>query len=316
MHVLVSGSHGLVGSALVSALTCQQNTVWRLVRSRPAFSGSDVLWDPQAQTLDAAGLEGLDAIVHLAGEPIAAGRWTLQKQTRIHDSRVLATRLLASAVSRLNRPPKVLICASAIGYYGDRSDEWLTEASTAGSGFLPEVCQAWESAAEPAVAKGLRVAWLRFGMILSPHGGALAKMLPIFRAGLGGPLGSGKQFVSWISIDDAVGVIRHALERPDISGPVNATSPAPITNRDFTAALGRVLRRPAVLPAPAFALRLAMGPMADALLLASARVRPQRLQETAYVFQDPEIEKTLRRLTSGAASVSQEPMHWVEAKGG
>ncbi len=300
MQVLVTGSRGLVGSVLMPALVKDGHAVIRLVRSRPAPSGSEVLWDPAAQTLDSAGLEGLDAVIHLAGEPIATGRWTLQKQSRIHDSRVQGTRLLCRALARMAHPPKIVLCASATGYYGSRGDEWLTEASEPGKGFLAEVCQAWEDAAKPLIQKGSRVVWLRFGMILSPSGGAMGRLLPLFKLGLGGRLGNGRQYMSWVAIDDAVGAILHALTQP-LSGPLNVVSPQPVTNQVFTASLAGVLNRPAFFPAPAWALRLALGQMADALLLSSTRVEPKRLQDTAYEFQYPEIETALRSLITGSA---------------
>ncbi len=308
MRLLVSGARGLVGSALVPALEADGHEVVPLTRSSTSQS---VRWDPVAGTIDAvavacrgsdttrsgaAALEGFDAVVHLAGESIATGRWTVEKQARIRDSRVIGTRLLAEALAKAVRPPRVFVCASAIGYYGDRGDERLTEESAAGGGFLPEVCQAWEAAAQPASRRGIRVVRLRFGVILSPRGGALKLMLTPFRLGLGGRLGSGRQYLSWIAIDDAIGAIRHALLTDALAGPVNAVSPHPVTNAEFTRTLGRVLRRPTICPVPAFALRLAFGPMADALLLAGARVEPIKLLTTRYAFHSPMLEGALRHL--------------------
>jgi len=297
MDILVSGSRGLIGSALVSFLTAEGHRVIPLVRSKPDSPAADaVRWDPEAGRIDPVGLEGLDAAVHLAGENLAEGRWTAEKKARIRDSRVRGTQLLCAALAGLEQPPQVLIGASAIGYYGDRGEETLTEESEPGSGFLADVCREWEAATEPATQRGIRVVNLRFGMVLSATGGALATMLPPFRKGVGGVLGNGKQFMSWIALDDVVGVIYHALLTPSLQGPVNAVSPHPVTNRQFTRILGKVLRRPTLLALPAFAARLAFGEMADALLLASARVEPTRLLETGFAFRYPELEGALRHL--------------------
>ena len=251
MNVLVSGSSGLVGSALVAALNADGHRVKRLVRAAVRDAEDEVGWDPAGGVLDPAGLEGLDAVVHLAGENIASGRWTTAKKARIRDSRVKGTELLCQTLARLDRPPKTLVSTSAVGYYGDRGDEVLTEDSPPGHGFLAEVCEAWEAATEPAAAKGIRVVRLRIGVVLSPRGGALAKMLPAFKMGLGGRIGNGRQYMSWITLDDLVGVIRFALTNNELSGPVNAVSPNPVTNLEFTKTLGRVLHRPTVLPLPA-----------------------------------------------------------------
>jgi len=295
MNILVTGSSGLIGSSLVPFLTAGGHRVTRLVRSQPKPGEMAIRWDPDAGALDAKSLEGVEAVVHLAGESIAE-RWTAEKKRRILDSRVKGTRLLSDTLARLETPPKVLVCASAIGYYGDRGEEMLTEDSAAGSGFLAEVCRDWEGAAEPARIKGIRVVHLRFGMVLSPAGGALAKMLPPFRLGLGGPLGHGRQYVSWIAIDDAVGAIQHAINVEALQGPVNAVAPSAVTNQQFTKTLGKVLGRPTLLPMPAFAARLMFGEMADELLLASARVHPTKLLSTGYVFRYPDLEAALRHL--------------------
>lgn len=297
MKILVSGSTGLVGTALVPVLTTTGHDVVRLVRSKSRSASKELIgWDPAADSLEAAGLEGLDAIVHLAGEPIASGRWNAAKKARIRDSRVRGTRLLCDAVSHLSHPPTTLLCASAIGFYGDRNDELLTESSSGGAGFLAEVCRDWEAACEPARTRGVRVVNLRFGVILSAQGGALAKMLTPFRLGAGGVLGTGRQFMSGISIDDCVGAIVHALNTAALAGPVNVVGPRPVTNREFTKTLGRVLGRPTVFPMPAFAARLAFGEMADELLLGSQRVEPRRLLETGYAFQDGDLETALRHV--------------------
>jgi len=296
MKVLLSGSSGLVGSALVPFLTSGGHQAVRLVRSQPRPEASEVRWDPEAGDIDAAGLKRLDAAVHLAGESIAAGRWTAAKKARILESRVKGTRLLAETLAGLEQPPKVLVSASAVGYYGDRGEEALREESGSGSAFLSEVCRQWEAATEPAAAGGIRVVNLRFGIILSAAGGALPRLLTPFRLGLGGTLGSGKQFMSWIAIDDVIGAILHALTTEALRGPVNAVAPQSITNREFTKTLGRVLGRPTLFPMPAFAARLAFGEMADELLLTSQRVEPAKLLASGYQFQFSDLEGALRHL--------------------
>jgi len=235
----------------------------------------------------------LDAAVHLAGEPIAAGRWNAAKKRRIRESRVEGTRAFCQTLTEQDRPPPVLICASAIGFYGSRGDEILDEGSAPGEGFLAEVVQAWEEAARPAAERGIRVVFLRFGMILSPHGGALAKMLRPFQYGLGGRIGSGRQYWSWITLDDALGVICHALETENLAGPVNVVAPHPVTNAEFTAALGKTLGRPALISVPAWAVRAVLGQMADELLLAGQRVEPVKLLNSGYVFKYPNLGPAL-----------------------
>jgi uncharacterized protein len=297
MNVLISGSTGLVGTSLIPLLTTGGHEAIRLVRSKSRSPSKEMVhWDPESGHIDPEGLEGLDAVVHLAGENIAGGRWTSARKSRILDSRVKGTRLLCESLARAARPPKVVVCASAIGFYGDRGDEELTESSASGTGFLAEVCREWEAAAEPARAKGIRVVHLRFGVILSPAGGALAKMLLPFKMGVGGIVGSGRQYMSWITLDDAVETILHALATDALSGPVNVVAPNPVTNREFTKTLGRVLSRPTIFPMPAFAARLAFGEMADELLLASARVLPNRLRDTAYRFRHEHLEPGLRHI--------------------
>jgi uncharacterized protein (TIGR01777 family) len=298
MNILVSGSTGLVGTALIPVLTGAGHEVVRLVRSKARNASKELVgWDPASNFIDAAGLEGIEAVVHLAGEPIA-GRWNAAKKTRIRDSRVQGTRLLCDALAQLARPPAPLVCASAIGFYGDRGDELLTETSAAGTDFLAEVCREWESACDPAREKGIRVVNLRFGVILSPHGGALAKMLTPFKLGGGGVIGSGRQFMSCISIDDCVSAIVHALTNTAVAGPVNVVGPQPVTNREFTKTLGKVLGRPTVLPMPAFMARILFGEMADALLLSSSRVDPKKLRDTGYQFQHAALEAALRHVLS------------------
>ena len=300
MKVLVTGASGFVGSELVPFLAREGHFVVRLVRSTPAPGRSEVAWDPERGTIDLDALEGIDGAVHLAGESIAARPWTAEGKRRIRDSRVGGTRFLCESFSRLDRPPKTLVCASAVGYYGDRGHEMLREDSPPGTGFLAQVCREWEAASEAAARKGIRIVRLRIGMVLSPKGGALARMLGIFRAGLGGTVGSGEQYMSWIALDDLVGAVDHAIRTASLEGPVNAVAPRPVTNREFAKTLGRVLGRPAVLPAPAFAVRLVLGEMADELLLASARVAPERLLLSGYAFRHPELEGALRHLLHGA----------------
>ncbi len=296
MKVLLSGSSGLVGSALVPFLTGGGHEVVRLVRSEPGRETSEVRWDPEAGEINKAGLEGVDAAVHLAGESIAAGRWTAARKARILESRVKGTQLLAESLAGLEAPPKALVSASAVGYYGDRGEEALTEDSGSGSAFLSEVCRQWEAATEPAARAGIRVVNLRFGVILASAGGALPRLLTPFRLGVGGRLGSGKQFMSWIALDDVVGAILHALTTETIQGPVNAVAPQSVTNREFTKTLGRILGRPTLFPMPACAARLAFGEMADELLLASQRVEPAKLLASGYRFRFPDLESALRHL--------------------
>ncbi len=296
MRIAVSGAGGLVGSAVASALLKEGHELVRVVRRDHGAKERAIRWDPEHGEIDAAGLEGLDAVIHLAGESIASGRWTAARKAAIRDSRVKGTRLLCETLAGCGRPPKTLICASAIGYYGDGGEGVLTEESPPGIGFLPDVCREWEAATAAAARSGIRVVALRIGVVLAPNGGALGRMLPLFKAGLGGVLGSGKQYVSWIALDDLVGVVLHALSREELRGPVNAVAPHPVTNRELTEALGRQLSRPVLLPVPAFALRLALGEMAGPLLLSSSRVACRRLEETGYRYLYPEIRDALRHL--------------------
>jgi uncharacterized protein len=291
VRILVTGSSGLVGSALIPFLESTGASITRLVR-RPPQSG-EISWDPSAGEIDAAGLEGFDAVVHLAGENIAARRWNAATKARLHHSRVLATRLLAETLADRVHPPRVLVSASAVGYYGDRGDEILAEPSSSGRNFLAGLCREWESASQAAEDAGIRVVRLRIGMVLSPRGGALAKMLPAFRLGVGGILGSGRQYMSWIAIDDLIAIIHRAIADEGVAGALNAVSPNPVTNREFTRALASVLSRPAVIPAPAFALRAALGEMADALLLSSQRAVPSRLEADGFQWKYPELRGAL-----------------------
>jgi uncharacterized protein (TIGR01777 family) len=293
-RVLVTGGSGLVGTALARALTADRQLVGTLTRR--SGGGGHVHWDPERGVIDAEALSAFEpeVVVHLAGENIAAGRWTPARKAAIRDSRVAGTSLLAGALAGMQRPPKLFVSASAVGYYGDRQGEPLDEGSASGTGFLAETCRAWEGATASAADRGIRVVLLRTGLVLDAGGGALGKMLPFFRLGLGGRLGDGRQYISWIALPDLVASIRHIMKHEDISGPVNATSPFPATNAEFTRVLARVLSRPALLPAPASILRLAFGEMADALLLSGARVAPMRLLESGFTFRYPQLEPALK----------------------
>jgi hypothetical protein len=294
MRIAVAGSSGLVGGHLVASLQSAEHDVVRLVRRAP--SENEIEWQPADGQLDAAQLDGIDAIVNLSGENIAQGRWTAAKKQRIRDSRIQTTELLAKTLASMPQPPSVFVNASAIGFYGDRGDEELTETSAAADDFLADTCQQWEAATAPAEQAGVRVVKLRIGVVLSPEGGALKKMLLPFKLCAGGRVGSGKQFWSWISIVDLIGVIQHVLAADELAGPVNAVSPQPATNLEFTKALGRVLRRPTIFPMPAFVAKMLLGEMAEALLLASTRVLPARLQESNFEYQHTNLESALRHL--------------------
>ena len=301
MKIVVTGATGLVGSALVPSLVADGHSVVRLVRKQSNASGNsvtDAFWQPDRGEIDAAALAGCDAAVHLAGENISEGRWTDEKKRRIVESRAKGTRLISEALARLTPRPRALVSASATGYYGDRGDEVLTEESAPGQNFVARVCREWEAATEPARASGIRTAVLRFGIVLSREGGALPKMMTPVKLGVGGRLGSGRQYYSWIAIEDAVAAIRHALENEGVSGPVNLVSPQPVTNAEFTKELGRALSRPTLFAVPAFAARLAFGEMADELLLASARVEPARLKAAGFEFKYPTLEACIHHIIS------------------
>ena len=291
MKILVSGSHGLVGKALIKSLTSDGHEIVRLVRGKPSGAG-EIEWHPNQGTLDAASLEGLDAVVHLAGESIASGRWSDEKKRAIRDSRVKGTALLSDTLAKLSQPPAVFVSASAIGYYGNRGDELLTEKSLAGNDFLASVCVDWEKATKPAIEKGIRTVHARFGIILDAKEGALAKMLTPFRMGVGGRIGNGKQWMSWIAIEDVVNGLKFLIRDGSINGPVNFVAPNPVTNAEFTKTLGRVLSKPTLFPMPEFGVRLAFGEMGDALLLSSQRVKPGVLTQ----FNWPTLDAALRHL--------------------
>lgn len=289
MHVLVTGASGLLGSALVHSLRAQGHSVRRLGRGDRA----DHVWDPDHGVLPPAAVSGIDAVVHLAGASIA-GRWTASRRRAIRDSRIVGTRLLCERLTAQPEPPKTLLSASAVGYYGDRADTPLPEDSESGTGFLAETCLEWERATASAAERGLRVVLLRFGIVLAASGGALPRLLPVFRAGLGGRLGNGRQYMSWILLDDAVAAIEHALTTP-LRGAVNVVAPEQVTNAMFTRTLARVLGRPALLPVPAPLLRLLLGSMAEETLLASARAVPQVLQAAGFQYRAPTLEAALRQ---------------------
>lgn len=298
MKVLVTGARGLVGSYLVPYLQNRGHQVTRLVRNSP--EGRDITWNPEAKEIESQKLEGFDAVIHLAGDNIASGRWTEAKKAEIRRSRVEGTRFLCDTLASLKSPPKVLVSASAIGYYGDRCNEILTEASQAGDNFLAHVCQEWESAAAPAEAKGIRVAKLRIGVVLSPKGGALNKMLPPFKMGAGGRIGSGKQYISWIALEELVAIVDFILNNNSLQGPINAVAPNAVTNDQFTAALGAALKRPTIFPVPGFAAHLLLGEMADELLLSSALVKPEKLLASGYKFRFEDISAALLQILRAA----------------
>lgn len=295
-RILVSGASGLIGNALLSAFAAERYEVVRLTRNPHAGAGT-IQWDP-AQPLSPDAVSRFDAVVHLAGESIA-DRWTDEKKRRIRDSRVLGTRNLAEALAKASRRPQVFVCASAIGYYGNRGDEVLTEDSSSGSDFLSDVCREWEGAAQAAADGGIRTAFTRFGLVLSRDGGALQKMLLPFRLGLGGRVGSGQQWWSWVDLRDVVGAILHVI-KSNLQGPVNMVAPNPVTNIEFTKMLGDVLSRPTIFPMPAFAARLAFGQMADELLLSSQRVAPVKLKESGYQFKFTDLRSSLQAILKGS----------------
>jgi uncharacterized protein (TIGR01777 family) len=295
LKIVVAGAGGLIGRHLVPCLAERGHDVRRLVR-RDATSADEIAWDPDGGTLNPHDLQGAQAIVHLGGESIAGGRWTAARKAAIRASRVTSTALLARTLAQLAPLPETFVCASAIGFYGNRGDEVLTESSGSGDDFLSDVCREWEAATAPAASAGVRVVNARLGLVLSPEGGALEKMLPLFRAGLAGPIGDGRQFMSWISLPDSVRAFEFALRCGALRGPVNFTAPEPVSNREFARTLGSVLNRPTVVAAPAFAVRMALGEMGSALLLGGQRVLPARLLEAGFVFEHPNLSAALRSL--------------------
>lgn len=295
MKILISGASGFIGSALKSSLELAGNEVYTLVR-KPSDKASQktIYWNLEKGELEPELIEGFDAIINLAGENIADERWTKNKKNAILNSRISATRLLFETVKKLKSPPKVLINASAIGYYGDRGENWVDESSPPGKGFLAEVCKEWEAATYPHAELGSRVVLIRIGVVLDKSGGVLQKMAPPFQFGLGGRLGSGEQYLSWISLRDLIKIIEFAIQTPSVSGPVNAVGPNPVKNSEFTKALGKVLSRPTFLPLPAFMVKLVFGQMGEELMLASTRVRPEKLLKERFVFSDETIEAALK----------------------
>lgn len=292
--IVIGGASGLVGSALTNALRQAGHTVRALVRRPVEDPETEIYWKPSTGEIDADALNDVDAVVHLGGVGIADGRWTPEYKKKIHDSRVDSTRLLAATLAMLPNKPRVYVNASAIGYYGVRGDEVLDEQSPSGTGFLAETCREWESATQNAWEAGIRVCQMRIGVVLTPKGGALEKMLTPFKLGVGGPIGSGDQYMSWIALPDLVAAIQFALDHDALHGAVNATAPNPVTNREFAKALGAELGRPAVMPTPAFAIRLMVGrEMADQLLLGGARIVPRRLEQEGFVFAHPTVEQAL-----------------------
>jgi uncharacterized protein len=296
LKITISGASGLIGTALTKAFRSEGATVVHLVRPGGRAANGGILWDPASGIVDADAMEGADAVINLNGASIAGGRWTTARKAILRSSRVNATRVLVDTLSRLRQKPRVLVSASAVGYYGNRGSEILTESSDGGTGFLAALARDWEAEAKRAESSGIRTVLPRFGVILSAEGGALPRMLVPFRLGLGGRLGSGKQWMPWIALEDVVGAIRFAIANAQLSGPVNVVAPNAVDNAEFTRALARAVHRPAIIPAPAFALRLALGEMADALLLASARVRPERLLAAGYRFHFDSLGPALKAI--------------------
>ncbi|MEI7972401.1 MAG: TIGR01777 family oxidoreductase [Actinomycetota bacterium] len=296
MKIVISGASGLIGTQLVNKLSNSGHEVVRLVRRSP--KSGEIQWNPKTGALDPASLEGVDAVVHLSGAGIGDKRWTAGYRKEILDSRTASTALLATTIASLSRKPSVFLSGSAIGIYGARNDEQLTEVSTHGTGFLAEVCEQWEAAAKPAIDAGIRTVFLRTGIVLTPKGGALKKLLPLFKLGVGGKFGNGKQWQSWISLDDEIGAIEHLLSTK-VSGAVNLTAPNPVTNAEFTKVLASVLKRPAVVPVPTFAPKILLGgELADALLFTGQRVIPAALNASGYMFKHTTLESALRSLLS------------------
>jgi uncharacterized protein len=294
-RIVVSGASGLIGTVLVPHLRAMGHEVRTLVR-RPVQAGHEIQWDPAAGTLDARELQGVTAVIHLAGANVAGGRWTTKRRALIQDSRIDSTRTLLRAIVEMETKPEVFLSAAATGWYGERGDALLTEHDAIGAGFLAEVCRDWEAEVCKAETMGLRTVTLRFGLVLSPDGGVLKKILPVFKLGLGGRLGDGRQWMSWVAIDDLLVIAALALSDERMQGPINVVAPNPVRNTEFTASLAEVLQRPHFFPVPAAVLRLLFGQMADETVLASTRVAPARLTELGYSFGYPDLETTLRHL--------------------
>ena len=298
MKVLISGGSGLVGTALTESLRSEGHTVALLVRPDGVASAGDIRWDPASGFINTNAMEGADAVVNLNGASIGGGRWNAARKKILRSSRIDATRVLADAFTRLKQKPRVFVSASAIGYYGNRGDEVLTESSASGNDFLADTCRDWETEALRAQSSGIRTVVTRFGVILSVKGGALTQMLPPFKLGLGGRLGSGQQWLSWIALEDVVGLLRAAISDEKASGSLNVVAPTPVRNSEFTQVLASVLHRPAIFPAPAFALRLLLGEMADALLLSSQQVHSERVPAATYTFRYENLEPALHAILS------------------
>lgn len=296
MKLLLSGARGLIGSALKTYLKKEGHQVFALVRSRKLLNDYSIYWNPARGKLSSSSLEGFDAIIHLAAENVGRGRWTEKKKIKIRDSRLRSTVLLSETLAQLKEKPKVFICASAIGFYGNRGQEIVNEKSAAGQGFLADVCVAWERASKAAKEANIRTVNLRIGLVLALTGGALSRMVGPFRLGLGGKIGSGRQYLSWIALDELVTIINFVLQQEEIEGAVNAVSPNPVTNLTFTKTLGKILKKPTVLPMPAFAAKALWGEKAKELLLSSTRVEPRKLIEHGYKFSQPNLEETLASL--------------------
>ena len=294
LRVAVTGASGFIGSALCDFLTTGGHAVLPIVRRKPRRERGEIYWDPMERRIEGTRLEGVDAVVHLAGESLSRGRWTPAKKKAIWQSRIVGTQLIVAALNRLRRPPRVFVSSSAIGYYGNRGTEMLTESSRPGKGFLADLCREWETEAAKAASSGIRVVQLRTGLVLSPGGGALGTMLLPFKMGIGGRLGTGRQYVSWIDHDDLVALIHHAITTPALRGPVNATTPHPVPNSTFTTILGRVLRRPTLLPVPSLAVKGMFGEMGTALLLEGARVFPEAAGRSGFRFDHEGLEESLR----------------------
>lgn len=308
MRVLISGSHGLIGSALVSFLADHGHRVVRLVNEKQSADNEVITWDPLEKKIKLEELEGFDSVIHLAGENVASGRWTARKKKAIYDSRILSTQFLCESFKKLSSPPKSFICASAIGFYGHCDEEFIDEKKGSGEGFLSRVCQDWESAAKILKKTSTRVVNLRFGVVLSSDGGALAQMLRPFRMGFGGRVGSGEQYMSWIAIDDAISAIYFVMRHKEIDGPVNIVSPNPVTNLEFTKVLGETLGKWVIVPLPAFLARIAMGELANELLLASTRVVPKKLEKSEFLFRFPNLKDALEHVIEKEKILKETPV--------